>query len=131
MNIFEEFIFVYFISAAALAAFAVLWRNWLEDHPHWKDWLHGYLGVIAKALTCGSCFTFWITLIFVLIFNPIGMFFSLVAPFSGLRFGTSYLFQWMALGWGALFLRFLYVAIQEATGIMVHNFSDHNHGKDH
>jgi len=129
MTLFQQFIFTYFISAAALAGFAVLWRNWLEDHPHWKEWIHRHFKTIGKAVTCGSCFTFWITLIFVLIFNPINDFLSLSTPFMRLMWATSYFLQWMALGWGALFLRFLYIAFQEATSIMVHRFKNHSHEK--
>lgn len=127
MTLFEQFIVTYFISAAALACFAVLWRNWLEDHPNWKMWLANNLGAVAKAMTCGSCFTAWITLLFVLIFNPLNSFLISVVPFANIFAVASYAIQWMALGWGALTFRFFYVALQEAVSIMVHKFEDQNH----
>ena len=120
---FEQFIFIYFISATALAGFAVLWRNWLHDHPSWHDWLGRHFNFITKALTCGSCFTLWLTLFFVLALNPLGNFF-IAAPFASLPPVISYLIQWMSLGWSALFLRFLYVKIQETVSSLVH---DHRH----
>jgi hypothetical protein len=125
MTPFEQFIFIYFISTTALAGFAVLWRNWLADHANWKQWLRNHLGNFAKIFTCGSCFTFWITLAFVLIVNPLKIFF--------LPAVLSYFIQWMSLGYGALFLRFSYIATQEFVGNMVHksrclmkNFADPN-----
>lgn len=126
MTAFEQFIFIYFISATSLAGTAVLWRNWLQDHPSWKDRLQKDLGIIAKALTCGSCFTFWITLIFVLIFDPLGVFLFQTMPMASI-FPASYLIQWMALGWGAIFLRFLYIFLQESVSAMVHGGHGHGH----
>lgn len=127
MTIFEQFLFVYFISASALAGLAVLWRNWLEDHPRWKEWLHGNLGIVARAMTCGSCFTFWITLAFVLVFDPFRFSFIAVPPFAVLPWPISYFLQWMSLGYGAVLLRFFYVLIQEAVSILVHRFRGHIH----
>jgi hypothetical protein len=126
MTSFEQFISTYFISVTALAGFAVLWRNWLEDHLDWKEWMRDHLGVVSRSLTCGSCFTLWFTLFFVIAFHPLSIFFEFTS-FASLPVFISYPIQWMSLGWGALFLRFLYVAIQESVSILVHRFKEHSH----
>jgi hypothetical protein len=129
MTLFQQFIFIYFISATALAGFAVLWRNWLEDHPNWKDWLHVHAKAAGKALTCGSCFTYWLTLVFVALFNPLRsfampIFFTFNSSVSHIFF---YAIEWMSLAWGALFLRFLYVFLQESVSRLVHERDEHHH----
>jgi hypothetical protein len=117
MTSFEQSIFNYFISASALAGFAVLWRNWLNDHQQWKGFLEKYLGRFSKMLTCGSCFTFWITLAYVLILNPLNI--SFAPHFVG------YFIEWLSLGWTAVFLRFSYIAVQEKVSMMVHRPHGH------
>lgn len=127
MNHFQQFIFSYFVSATALAGLAVLWRNWLADHPNWTAAIKKIFGPLNKALTCGSCFTFWIALAFVLIFNPLESFLTALLPAEILFFKISaYLIQWFSLGWTALFLRFSYVAIQEHVSRTVHQ-DGHQH----
>jgi hypothetical protein len=126
MTLFQQFIFIYFVSTTALAGIAVLWRNWLEDHVAWKNWLANYFGVVSKALTCGSCFTFWIALAFVLAFDPLKSIFYAAPLFAGSNILILYLIQWMSFGWGAVFLRFSYVALQETVGKMVHGTGDHH-----
>jgi hypothetical protein len=121
MNQFEQLIFIYFISATTLAGIAVLWRNWLADHQSWKMQLQKHLGVVGRALTCGSCFTYWIALIFVLLFNPIGFL------LKGYTLLISYGIQWMSLGWNAVFLRFLYVFLQESVEAVVHSSQGRGH----
>jgi hypothetical protein len=78
-------------------------------------------------LTCGSCFTFWLTLIFVLIFNPLGTCLSSEMPLISILFPVSYFAQWMSLGWGAVFLRFLYIYLQESVNAIVHGIGGHGH----
>jgi hypothetical protein len=56
----------------------------------------------------------------VLLFNPLNNFFSVAPPFQYAWAPLLYLIQWMAIGWGALFLRFAYVALQEEVRRMVH-----------
>lgn len=116
MTLFEQFIITYSISATALAGATVLWRNWLSDHPSWKRWLEKYLGIASRAFTCGSCFTYWIALIYVIAFNPLG------GPFL-----ISYPLQWMSLAWSAVVLRFGYVFLQESVNKLVHGPDGHGH----
>jgi hypothetical protein len=126
MTTFEQFIFVYFVSATALAGIAILWRNWLEDHLTWKVWLSNHLGAVSNTLTCGSCFTFWIALCFVLMLNPLQSFFSITQTFGGMSQLLSWTIQWMTIAWGALFLRFLYVLLQQGVSGLVHRSESHH-----
>ena len=107
--------FTLFISASAVAGIAVIWRNWVEDHPHWKKYLQEKLGVFGKALLCGSCFTYWISLLFIFYRDPLTM------------WNVHIFFHWMALAWCGVFLRFAYVALQELVHYQVHHLREHNH----
>lgn len=41
--------------------------------------------------------------------------------------GVDLFLHWMALAWSSVFLRFLYVALQEYVHGMVHQSKNHNH----
>ena len=119
------------MAGAAVAGTAVLWRTWLLDHPNFNEWLKEKLGPVGKALLCGSCFTYWITLVFILICNPIAFWTSFVPNFSSpwlFGFIINTFLQWMALSWLSIFLRFSYVAIQELVHYQMHHLrDDHKH----
>ena len=117
------------IAALAVVGAAVLWRNWLNDHPSWKKWFMGLPFRIGHAFLCGSCFTYWLTLIYLIIF----------APFRGLELTnamslppalffwlTQFVF-WMVLSWLGLILRFSYVMIQELVAYSVHHWRQDEH----
>jgi len=111
----------YLYSILALAGIAVLWRKVLVDHPYIQNIIQANLGYFSNALLCGLCFTYWISLGFVLVYNPIQFQFPL-------HHYAQFFFSWMAVAFGAVFLRFLYVAIQEIVHYQVHHLrGDHTH----
>lgn len=112
----------FLLSAMAVAGLAVLWRNWLADHPHWQDWLENHFKNSHKALTCGSCFTYWLSLVFTITAKPLAGW----MPFHS-WWPINLAAQWLALAWLSVFLRFLYIALQELVSYQVHNLKNHTH----
>ena len=114
---------LYFFSVMAVAGVAVIWRNWLEDHQAQRQALKARLPrVLFKALTCGSCFTYWAALAFVGLFDPL----------TGL-FGQGVwhvLISWMAVAMGSVFMRFSYVLVQERVHDIVHARDRHEQHDD-
>lgn len=111
----------YFFFITAIAGFAVIWRNWINDHTLWKSFIQEHLGVIGHALLCGSCFTYWISLICILFYNPVPHMFMMPVF-------VEHLFSWMSVSYGAVLLRFFYVMIQETVHYQVHILrEDHHH----
>lgn len=117
-------IFIYHLSAAAVAGTAIIWRNWLMDHPAWKQTLERLLPTAHKILTCGSCFTYWLALAFTLCADPL----SFWSPFPAIGVFLNIWARWMALSWLAVFMRFAYVAIQEHVHAQMHGIKEiHKH----
>lgn len=110
-----------FLSSFTIAGIAVIWRNWLHDHPAWKEYIQKYLKGFYKVLLCGSCFTYWISLLFLLIHNPLQSW-ILEEPII-FKMAAS----WMALAFLSVSLRFLYVLIQENVHRLVHAHDHKNH----
>ncbi|MFZ2804114.1 MAG: hypothetical protein WA001_02735 [Patescibacteria group bacterium] len=104
----------YLFSILAVAGFAVIWRNWLEDHPKFRSAIKTRLPwPFPKALTCGSCFTYWLSLGFILAFDPL--------PTWQSSWVVTHIFLvWMAVAMGAVFIRFSYVLVQERVHDIVH-----------
>jgi len=111
----------FIISILSVAGFTVIWRNWINDHPKYKIKIENILGSYKKVLLCGSCFTYWISLIFTIINNPLKSMWG-DSMYSGFYFIAS----WMALSYGAVFARFLYILIQENVHNLVHNHNHHH-----
>lgn len=113
----------------AIAGAAVLWRNWLNDHPAWKKKLMELPFRVGHAFLCGSCFTYWLALAYIFIFDPFrGI--SLHNPHnldSGLFLVLSYFVFWMMLSWLGVTLRFGYVLIQECVAYAVHHWRKEEH----
>lgn len=110
-----------FFVTTAIAGGSVLWRNWLEHHPDWKKKIKKTLGVFDKMLLCGSCFTYWLSLFAISIINPFKNF--------QLKEKTIILFfiaSWMSVSFISVFLRFLYVLIQEIVSEKIHK-TEHRH----
>lgn len=114
------------LTGMSVAGATVLWRNWLEDHKGLKSWIMNSLGGFHKALTCGSCFTYWLALIATLAIRPL-------ETWQPLSFAMSFTWlanvavHWMTLAWLAVFLRFAYVALQELVNYQVHTLRNHDH----
>lgn len=119
-----HFFISYIFIISALAGFAILWRNWLVDHPSWKQWIFINLKSTHKILTCGSCFSYWISLLVILIWNPLFLLFSFILKTESYIIIS--LFSWMSLSFGVVSLRFLYVALQEYVSSLVHRDGHHH-----
>lgn len=111
---------IFFITTS-IAGFAVIWRNWLEDHQEKKEYIKTKLGSYNKVLLCGSCFTYWIALISLLFTNPLQEMKYLID--SDILF---FFASWMSISYISVFLRFLYVLIQETVSEKVHK-THHKH----
>jgi len=111
-----------------IAGLAVLWRQFLNDHPVLKSRLATFPHNIGRTLLCGSCFTYWLSLAYLFFFNPIPS--TLFVPrtsFGNITPILIFLFSWMALSWLSLVFRFSYVMIQELVAHAVHNWKGEKH----
>jgi hypothetical protein len=105
-------------TTSAIAGGSVLWRNWLEHHEEWKNYIKKTLGSLDKVLLCGSCFTYWLSLFALYFINPFYEFSE--------KFNSKIIFfiaSWMALSYLSVFLRFVYILIQETVSEKVHKHS--------
>ena len=106
----------------ACAGMALIWRDLLIDFPRLKTFVKERIPFpFSKALTCGSCFTYWLGLAFVLVFDPLA---GWTLP-SALDLGRSYplvhlIVAWMAFGTVAVTMRFTAVAVQELVAYQTH-----------
>ena len=114
------------LTSMAVAGAAVLWRNWLEDHKSWKTWIMSRLGGLHKAMTCGSCFTYWLALVATITLRPME-FWRPIASSELVTIPLTTLMHWMALAWLSVLLRFAYVALQELVNYQVHTLRNHDH----
>ena len=116
------------IAAMAIGGATVLWRNWLNDHPSWKEGLKR-LRSVGHAMLCGSCFTYWVALAYVVLFDPLRLFVPIerVGLSSWLYTLIHFLMSWMVVSWASLVARFGYVLIQEAVGYAMHHWHEDEH----
>lgn len=105
----------YFLSIVSIAGVAVLWRNLLRDLPHLKKFVRSLPNLLSRALLCGFCFTYWFSFLFLFIFNPLTGWEAPFRDFLPIYFypALTFLFSWLAISFGAVFLRFLYAFLQE------------------
>lgn len=113
----------FFLSSLVLAGLGRIWRKLQKDIPGLKPGIHKYIpSLIARALTCSFCFTFWLSLLFVLIFNPLHNW--LPTPRFYLTDNTqailSIFFAWMAVGTGAWIVRFIMDELQHLVHYQNH-----------
>lgn len=118
-----------FIISISVAGFAILWRNLIYDSPNLRANLKKVPNFLHIALTCGFCFTFWISLVAAILFDPFQAWqvpFRIVAlaPLSPL---FEYIASWMAVGTFAAMIRFAYIAIQEFVHYEVHHLNHREH----
>ena len=118
-----------FFTACAVAGLAVVWRNWLVQHKNAELFLQKKLDGYSPLLTCGSCFTYWLSLAFVLFHDPLATFAQGVAPHAGIVFFALRIFMsWMALAYLSVLLRFSYILVQEKVSMIVHAHAEtHTH----
>ena len=121
-------------SMVVIASISILWRSTLNKKDALRVGIQKKFPIfLGTALTCGLCFTYWVTLVFVIIFSPIpANFFSFTSGFSeGLSFVFHLFFSWMFIGFGALSLRFLYALLQEGVNKLNHANGTGGHGHVH
>lgn len=120
-----------FQSSLIIASIAILWRSTLNKNKNISIFLKKYFpNFLHTALTCGLCFTYWVTLFFVLFFDPLPVEFFVFNDFTCCQTRyTSHLFlSWMFIGFSSVSFRFLYVFLQEKVNqIYTINHGDHNH----
>jgi hypothetical protein len=120
-------------SALIISAISILWRSTLKKKPAMSEKLKKtFPFFLGTAITCGLCFTFWVSFFFVLIFNPIPQTFFSFNNFENLSvvFFSHRFLSWMILGVVALFIRFTY-AILEETVDKLNELNGHSHHHHH
>lgn len=138
MDKHTQMIFNIVMAGLAIGSFAVIWRKLLNDLPRLRDSIKKYIPYpISRALVCGFCFTYWLSLVSLVVFNPLGDWLpplqSIVPvaldPFIYISI------SWMILGFIALLWRSLFVIIQELIDYEMYTWnrefhpvdSDHKH----
>ncbi len=115
-------------SSLIISSIAILWRSTLNKNDNLGAYLRNFFPVfLGTALTCGLCFTYWISLFFVLVFNPLPLNFF---EFNyNNNFFTHIFFSWMNIGFVSLFLRFLFAFLQEKVNYFhsLNNNGKHKH----
>ena len=120
----------FILTSFTVAGIAVLWRSFLYDSAALRDGIRARLPkFFAKALTCGMCFTYWLSLLVVVVFDPLG---GWLPP---LRFGVApwayaplqITVSWMAIGMLSVFIRFSYAALSELVHYQVHHVNHKDH----
>jgi hypothetical protein len=112
----------FLVLTLAAAGIALIWRDLLIDFPKLKARVKALPFPLGKALTCGSCFTYWLSLVFVLAIDPLGGWLPALT-FSApvwLHEAVRVLFSWMAFGTAAVTMRFTAVAVQELVHYQTH-----------
>jgi uncharacterized membrane protein len=112
----------YLIVVTAVSTATLVWRNLKEDHHQFKKWV-AELPVVGGALSCGFCASLWMTLVGVLLLNPIASW-SHLSGFGGTgRFVVGLLVGWFSVGAGVLLLRSGIVVLLELGGVLKHQHS--------
>jgi hypothetical protein len=111
------------------ASISILWRNTLNKFELNKKLQKKFPVFLGTALTCGSCFVYWISLFFIIIYSPVDLSFFTFNNFSNITIKyLSHLFlSWMMIGTIALYIRFIYVLIQENVNRLNHLNEQHPH----
>jgi hypothetical protein len=107
MTIFADFLIV----AAVTTTSALIWRSLLMDHPALLEHVEK-LPIIGGVLTCGFCFTVWLSLLAVMLYNPLSLWHTELPALIRLTIG------WFTLSAAVLFLRNLIAVLMEANGIL-------------
>ena len=108
----------YLIVATAVSTATLVWRNLKEDHPQFKKWV-AELPFVGGALSCGFCASLWMTLIGVLLLNPIASW-SHVSGLGAASGVASLITGWFSVGAGVLLLRSVIVVLLELGGVLKH-----------
>jgi hypothetical protein len=101
----------YFVLVVSVSIIALIWRALLLDHKLLLKYVRN-LPIIGGALACGFCFTMWLALAAVVIYNPISDLFN---ELHGL---INILLSWFVTSAGVLFFRNLLAILMEANGVL-------------
>lgn len=121
------------MTGLAIGSFSVIWRKLLNDLPRLRNLIGKHAPYpISRALTCGFCFTYWLSLGSLSIFNPLNDGFPPVqAIVPAVLFPFIYIFvSWMMLGFVALLWRSLFVIIQELIDYQMYTWNKQFHPLD-
>ncbi|MGB7957713.1 MAG: hypothetical protein WCF77_02625 [Minisyncoccia bacterium] len=116
MDQYAQTIFNLVMTGLAIGSVAVIWRKLLNDLPHLREGIKKYIPYPAsRALVCGFCFAYWLSLGSLIVFNPLNGWLPAVQPIiPAIIDPFIYIFtSWMILGFTALLWRSLFVIIQE------------------
>ncbi len=110
----------YFILTSAIATATLIWRNLKEDHPIFKSRV-ATLPLIGEALSCGFCFAVWMSLLGVVILNPMSTWHPDPLRLGGI-FAQIFLFlaSWFAVAAGVLFIRSVVIVLLELGAVLKH-----------
>jgi hypothetical protein len=123
-----------FLIAAAVAGTALLWRNYRYDS---EIRINGALDrlpyLLQKPITCGLCFTFWISLVATIIFFPFpalieSLPYRLQLSEPVMAFVTFFV-QWFALGALSTMIVYIVDTLFEASHYLKHAVGAHHDHK--
>ena len=118
----------------AVAGVALLWRTYRYDSDNkFNTVLDRLPYALRKPITCGLCFTFWISLLATIIFSP----FAAAIAFLPYRFAlggaigvVNFLIQWFALGTAAVTVVYVVDTFFEISHYLKHAVGEqHDHSK--
>lgn len=113
----------FFFSILILAGVGRLWGKTQKDFPALKNFIKTKTPhLVSKAFTCSFCFTFWISLVFVLIFDPLRGWSPLIRVdfLNNFKFIISILCSWMTIGTGSWIMRFIMDELQHLVHYQNH-----------
>jgi hypothetical protein len=133
MNQYIQIIFSLGITSFAVGSFSVIWRKLLNDLPRFRKNIDTHIPYpISRALICGFCFTYWLSLASLLIFDPLKGWLpplQTIVPTELSPF-IYICFSWMTLGFIALLWRSLFVIIQELIDYQMYTWNKEFHPLD-
>jgi hypothetical protein len=128
-----QIIFNLALTGLAIGSVSVIWRKLLNDLPRLRKNISEHVPYpISRALTCGFCFTYWLSLESLIIFNPLNGWLpplQAIVP-AQLSLFIYICFSWMALGFVALLWRSLFVIIQELIDYQMYTWNKQFHPVD-
>ncbi len=111
-----------FVYIFAIAGLSVVWKNLQDDLTWVEKGIKKFPWIVWKVLSCGFCFTFWLTLAVVLIFDPLETW-----AITGMSQFWHVVGSWMSLGMAAAIIRTNYVLLQAKLHYQMHI----NQGTEH
>lgn len=124
--LFPDFVIIFsimtniLISSMVISAVALLWRIFSrEEFIAPKIEALPYL--IRKPLTCGVCFSFWMSLLYIISFRPSFSGVSISAQMSPkCLFLTKFFTDWMILGMSSVFILYVFLTFWEGSHYFSH-----------